>query len=136
DTLRVVGKRVRTDDLRQFDARRRRGVGTFFEAESIKRLQITETTRLFGRIPGVQPIETRDGMALRIRGETCAKPHVYIDGALFPIVFSVRELDAIVHPEEIRGFEFYTAGTAPMEFSPGMSCGSVVIWTSHGRRGR
>lgn len=133
DTVRVTAARLFAADRNGFEQRRRtHAQGKFFDQHDVVRLRPGSVAQLLYRVPGVSvtgedfesPLLMRD----MYTGGYCT-PVVYIDGTAIKDL-TVRELDALLRPEELDGMEIYArAGQVPSQFTRLDGCGSIVVWT-------
>lgn len=100
-----------------------------------------DATDALRRMPGVEILPRRYGAINAMSGSkrlfihggmggTLCKPDVYIDGML--VMDAAEDLDALVRPEEVLGFELYRNGTGvPAEFTTtrARDCGVLLVWT-------
>jgi hypothetical protein len=135
ERIDVRGRRQSSEAPPDFEARRRRGGGTFFTREDIERLRPIETTQLLMRAPGM--VVRQDGHVLSARSLATGGciAAVFLDG--LPFLTGPREFPPLqlIHPEMIAAIEVYRGVDAPLEFG-GSPCGSIVIWTRRGGRQR
>jgi hypothetical protein len=127
--------------LRDFNRRRRSGLGRYFTRQDIERRRPYNVSDLLARVPSVSVIPTVSGNNIvRMRGwRGLCKPALYIDGIkLFDSPLDLgdgmswlEDIDQLVMPDEIAGIEVYRGpAQTPVEF--GMfeaDCGVIVIWT-------
>ena len=129
DTIHIVAQRVYSADVRGFEARRRRGNGTFFDDATIQRRGARTIFDLLRVVPGVQI--RRVGFNNRIimgRGQGNCVPAVFLDGMKMMDEMS-GDLDMLVSIEEVGGVEVYRGSYVPPQFSGFNNCGAIVIWT-------
>jgi hypothetical protein len=127
--------------LRDFNRRRRTGLGKYFTREDIERRRPFYVTDLLARLPSVSVRPNASGNNIvRMRGPWgLCKPVLYLDGAkLFDGIFDLGDgmswlenIDQLVMPDEIAGIEVYRgAAEVPTELGMlGASCGVIAIWT-------
>lgn len=119
----------RSPAMTGFEARRRRGRGTFITRDEIEAMNPTRVTELLRTVPGAQFARRRfGGLELRLRGG--CRPTVWVNGAR-AISASSAEIgvDQLLSPFEVEAVEVYRgAGSVPVQFGP-ETCGAVVVWT-------
>ncbi|HEY0929035.1 MAG TPA: TonB-dependent receptor [Gemmatimonas sp.] len=143
DTMRIRGTRV-TVRMREFDQRRRLGIGQFITQEEIERrgslatsdflrymrgVQVSQVTTDF--FAGTQVYSRREGAGMSDGvGAQCAM-QVLLDGIILPKNFN---LDLLPPPKQVAGIEVYSgAATIPPQFGgPDRRCGVVAVWTRDG----
>lgn len=122
DSIRVVAQRAR---YRDFEQRRRAGLGRYMTEEQIGARNAFDASDLVTFIPGFRVVG--DGLDARVVstrsrgfGGACA-PNVVIDG------MPHQEIN-LIKPRDIGAMEFYSDGAGG---PPGMNkgCGVVVIWS-------
>lgn len=133
-------------ELRGFEERRARGLGTFFTREQIKRMQPRLVTDVLRRVPGMQiwsepgaygnNLSARSSRATGVSGSRPCPVLFYVDGTPFPVTGDIP-INTYVSPAEIAAVEVY-AGTSqiPVQFlstALNARCGVIVIWTVSGR---
>lgn len=146
DTVRVVAERT-SQDLREFEQRRLRGVGEFLSREQITRrgsVELVDLMRGFrsvsiasdqskgGAIPEQIAYNRRDYGNFLTSGAGACPMQVVVDGVNMPAAFDLT-LGPLV--SQIAGIEVYGGpSTAPVQFQ-GMDrrCGLVLIWTRVGK---
>ena len=149
EELVVEVARTRSERMRGFEQRRRRGIGSFITREEIerrnpallsymlwgmRRVRVREgRVRLNSRGVGLtlgrgRSISGRSISVLRDTGE-CA-PAIFVDGVKRGPLTQVDD----IFPEEVAGIEVYTPPFIPARFSDALHrCGSIVIWRRGGR---
>lgn len=116
-----------------FYQRRRLGAGVFLDPEDLQRVQATQPSDFFRRIPSIritdrEPVFTRGGSGF----EGSCWPLLILDGM---VVRAAKQthigLDDLVPVGAIAAIEAYPSGTgAPSEYSgTGAACGVIMIWT-------
>ncbi len=135
DTMRVNATRSTIAEA-AFEARRKRGFGTFLDEAAIERRQAISMADLLRTTPGVvvSPGNFGDQVLMRGNGmsQFCA-PTIFINGARTSN--DDATLDAMVNPQDVRAIEVYSrASNLPAEFQTMNGCGAIVVWT--GARGR
>jgi hypothetical protein len=146
DTVRVIAERT-TQDLRDFEQRRLRGVGEFLTREQIVRrgsLELVDLMRGFrsisiaedpskgGGLPEQIAYNKRDYGNFLTKGPGACPMEVVVDGVNMPSGFDLN-LGPLV--SQIAGIEVYGGpSTAPSQFQ-GMDrrCGLILIWTRVGK---
>jgi hypothetical protein len=143
--------------IRDFNRRRRTGLGKYFTREDIEKRRPLYVTDLLAPIPSVSVIPTTSGNNMvRMRGPWgLCKPAVFIDGIklfqstskrhytvrrlqseyapdqVMPEIVLELDIDLLVMPDEIAGMEVYR-GPAETPAELGMlenNCGVIAIWT-------
>ena len=144
DTVRVVAEGG-SQDLRDFDQRRRRGVGEFLSREQIGRrgsVELADLMRGFRSISITQ--NSKAGIAEQIAynkrdygnfltsGPGACPMQVIVDGMNMPSGFDLN-LGPLV--SQIAGIEVYGGpSTAPPQFQGvDRRCGLILIWTRVGK---
>ncbi len=142
DTV-VVTERRQSPRMREFDARRKLGIGEFMTQDDIERraaLEVKDLLRTF-RTVNVSPSYSKGPMAeyfaLGKRGGgvmqgECAMT-VLTDGVQMPKPFN---LNLMPPPREIAGIEVYAgSATVPAQYAAlNSGCGVVLVWTRDGYR--
>ncbi len=142
DTV-VVTERRQSPRMREFDARRKLGMGEFMTRDDIERraaLGVKDLLRTF-RTVNVSPSYTKGPMAeyfaLGKRGGgimqgECAMT-VLTDGVQMPKPF---DLNLLPPPRDIAGIEVYAgSATVPAQYAAlNSGCGVVLVWTRDGFR--
>lgn len=131
--------------MKEFEARRKQGVGEFMTEDQINQHNPgfpTELLRLFSSI-SVQPtsggggeyiyypVSARATGGMTSTGQATCFMTVYVDNVPMPAPFN---LDLLPSPREMAGIEVY-AGTATMPIQyAGLSqgCGIILVWTKDG----
>ena len=134
DTIRVVGKRVRSAKIAAFEDRRRAYAGTFLDSIVLQRRNALRTSDLAAMAPSMIVVPHQsplEGLTykLRVRGGGLCLPLVYIDGYPITLQKDLREIDMFLQPSELQALEIYTAGQAPAEISRFGWCAYMVITT-------
>jgi hypothetical protein len=133
DTIRVLAASPKARNLREFEERRRSGIGHYITASDIARQHVQVPSELFRMVPGVRldAISAGNDKRILVRGplhDWCA-PMIFIDG-LAKWSLTADELDTWMRPEEIAGIEVYPATGLPAQFEQLSSeCGIIVVWT-------
>ncbi len=128
--VRVYADRATTAKLREFEARRKHGIGRYYTDLDIAKARPMLLTDFFYLVPGIR-VQSQSGLdyqllstqSASIRGP-CA-PDVWIDGVRMDTGFSVNEM---VRPDQVAGIEVYDAASTPPEYLVG-ACGAILIWT-------
>lgn len=149
EELVVEVARTRSERMRGFEHRRRRGIGSFITREEIERRNPPYLSWLFWglkrvRVRGGQVLLDARGVNLTLRpslsieGEPitimrdtgeCA-PAIFVDGVKRGPLTHVDD----IFPEEVAGIEVYASPFIPARFSDAFNrCGSIVIWRRSGR---
>jgi hypothetical protein len=119
--LQRSGYYARRDDTGNF--------GHYIERSDIEKRAATNLPDLFVTVPGalVEYIEPGRRAVVFRRGVLC-NPAMYMDG--------IRQRDTSIlndiPPLVVESIEVYTGGDAPLEYGNN-SCGSILVWTNHGR---
>lgn len=149
EELVVEVARTRSERMRGFEHRRRRGIGSFITREEIERRNPPYLSWLFWglkrvRVRGGQVLLDARGVNLTLRpslsieGEPITimrdtgecTPAIFVDGVKRGPLTHVDD----VFPEEVAGIEVYTSPFIPARFSDAFNrCGSIVIWRRSGR---
>ena len=145
DTVRVVADRS-SQDLRDFEQRRQRGIGEFLTRDQITRrgsLELSDLMRGFrsisiaqdgkgGGVPEQIAYNKRDFGNFLTSGPGACPMQVVVDGMNMPSAFDLN-LGPLI--SQIAGIEVYSGpSTAPAQFQ-GMDrrCGLILIWTRVGK---
>lgn len=145
DTVRVVADRT-SQDLREFEQRRQRGIGEFLTRDQIIRrgsLELSDLMRGFrsismaqdgkgGGVPEQIAYNKRDFGNFLTSGPGACPMQVVVDGMNMPSAFDLN-LGPLI--SQIAGIEVYSGpSTAPAQFQ-GMDrrCGLILIWTRVGK---
>ena len=126
-TVTVEGKQ--TIDIPGFDARAKRGLGTFLDRDEIEKRQSVLTTDLFRTIPGLTVgFDGTNYVVQSSRGQGC-QVQWYLDGS--PFDNSDNSLDQMIRPDDIEAVEVYkSASEVPVQFQgQNGSCGTILVWT-------
>lgn len=140
EAVEVLDVTALTPQLRGFEDRRARGMGTFFTRQDILRMQPRLFTDILRRVPNMQirGVQGGHGDNLSVqtgRGKPCGM-QFYVNA--MPVAMTGdAPINYYVSPEEVVGVEVYS-GTSeiPPQFNSSNSnarCGVVVIWTRVGR---
>lgn len=134
EAVEVAGKKG--SGIPGFDARAKRGFGTFITRDDIEKRGAIRTTDLFRTIPGVQVQWNGSGYTVQMTRASASYCPVqyYINGSPF-LASPGDDMDMIVQPQDIQAIEVYKGATdTPAEFqgSGGAACGTIVIWTRKG----
>jgi hypothetical protein len=135
DSMRIVASRRQYGDrYREFDDRKRLGVGQYITLDDIQRKHPFVTTDLLRQMSGFAVVGGRDGrqtlaqnrgvstllgMTGSATGTAC--PQVFLDGV--PTSLDIDEIP----PNVIYGIEVYRGGQEPPRY--GGHCGAILIWT-------
>lgn len=142
----VVRERSTSARLREFEERRRAGVGEFFTQEQIEARNPTSVTDLLRQSKTLNISPEGSGAVLAKSGRTWGYNcfvQVFLDG--IPLAGAGRplpggdlpppDLSRLPSPKEIMGIEIYAgAGTAPNWLPTGRDkgrtgCGVIMLWT-------
>ncbi len=143
----VITERVNnfSPRMKEFEARRKQGVGEFMTEEQINKHNPgfpTELLRLFSSI-SVQPtsggggeyiyypVSARATGGMTPTGEATCFMTVFVDNVPMPAPFN---LDLLPSPREMAGIEVYAgSATMPIQYaSLNRSCGVILVWTKDG----
>lgn len=120
--------------LREFEYRRKSGLGYYFTRADIERLQPLYVSDLLWRVPGVMvsPSSSGTNNVRFLRGGGCT-PAFFLDGMpLNPVAGLETNIDDMVLPDEVAGIEVYKGpATVPGRFGMLGSCGIVAVWTRY-----
>jgi hypothetical protein len=137
----VVTERAPALRLREFEARRRAGIGQFMDQDEIERKNPVFATELMRKFLGLTVSPTHSSaiteyyaLSTREGGnpELGACPmQVYLDQIPLPTPFN---LDLLPSPKEIAGIEVYAgSSTIPPQFNGyNHGCGVILVWTRSG----
>jgi hypothetical protein len=115
--------------LRDFNARRDRGIGRFFTAEEIDRRKPQVVSDLLRTVPGVRIRNDGRQSVVTFRSQNCT-PLIWLDG--MPASAGYLDPD-LFEPKSLAGIEVYSGpATVPAELmwvnGAGM-CGVIALWT-------
>lgn len=136
DTVRIRASRPRAlTTPAGFDARRRVGYGTFFDAEQIEQRGPQQFSDLLRAVRGVFVTSTGiAGSTISMEGNntlTACQPLIVIDGEHVPL--NGMNINDLIPTTVVTAVEIYPRRLeAPPEFQT-LDCGSIVVWT--GARG-
>lgn len=132
ETLIVTAERI-TRNRREFEERRRVGLGTFLDDEEVASYPKLTPIILYMRVPRSELILGRlggmDMFALRritIMGPGVCIPRWYVDGYL---QLGVTPTEQAFMLADAKRVEVYDAQFAPPKYIDFDGCGAVVIWT-------
>jgi hypothetical protein len=135
DTVKVIAQRIYTRPLSDFERRRLRGFGRFFDEKDIERRKPTLLTDLLRSLPGVYVVPSKwggDDVLMRGgpgAGNGMCRPDLVIDGSR-QINDSTFPFNTLVWANELRAVEVYTRPSeVPAEFQTMTGCGAIVVWT-------
>jgi hypothetical protein len=129
-----------TPQLREFEDRRARGMGTFFTREDILRMQPRLFTDILRRVPGMNIRALQGGHGDNVsvqtdRGKPCAM-QFYVNGTPLAMMGD-SPVNYYIAPEDVVGVEVYRGSSEiPIQFNNSMNnsrCGVVVVWTRVGK---
>lgn len=135
-TVRVTSHRTSNENMRDFEFRRKTGIGRFITAAELERRQPVTVSDIFRFIPGMSLAPAADSGVTRVmfrRGafpEPCT-PDIFFDGRPHGSLTS-DELDAVAKPTDIKAIEIYVSPNTPQHFNNGTlgtQCGAILIWT-------
>lgn len=129
--VNVQGNNVRrANGLRDFEARRTRGVGLFVTREQITARNSSRISDVLRNERGVNVVRGRVRFVSQggISGTVC-QPDIWLDG------FQARGMEVDdISASDIEAMELYASfSSVPFEFTPrtttSIPCGTIVIWT-------
>ena len=125
EPLVVTAVRRTPPFMRDFERRRKMGIGRFITREEIEEASPFVTSDLFRTMPGVRvvPGGATGGPGLVLRGR--CRPQLYIDG--IPAWREVS-IDLALQPHDIEAIEVYSAGGTPVRYARN-ACGVILVWT-------
>jgi len=127
EPLVVVTERRDWGIMGDFEARRRRGFGTFFDREYIESRNPGRFTDLLRMVPGVRVLPRGQfDYSVRMRGG--CTPDVWVDGVR---LVTPEGLDQILHTMDVEAVEVYHSSTLPVQFGSN-NCGGILVWTRRG----
>jgi hypothetical protein len=140
DVVDVSEVTAMTPQLRGFEERKARGLGTFFSRADIARIQPRLFTDILRRVPGMQirPLQGGNGDNVSVqssRSKPCAM-QFFMNGT--PMAqFGDAPVNDYISPDDVFGVEVYS-GTSqiPPQFNASTNnsrCGVVVVWTLVGK---
>jgi hypothetical protein len=131
--------------MKEFEARRKQGVGEFMTEDQIYKHNPgfpTELLRLFSSINVVPtsggggqdiyyPVSARATGGMTPTGQAACFMTVFVDNVPMPAPFN---LDLLPSPREMAGIEVYAgAATMPIQYaSLNRGCGVILVWTKDG----
>lgn len=135
DTVRVVTTPVYRDaQRREFDERRKQGLGQFFADDEITKRNPVWFTDMMRLVPGAQVVPTtRGGRTIVMRGGPgmgtgYCRPDIWIDGARSEL--GGMSFDNLLPINMIRAIEVYSrAEMVPSRFTSLSGCGAILVWT-------
>jgi hypothetical protein len=137
----VVTERAPVLRLREFEARRRAGIGQFMDQDEIERKNPVFATELMRKFLGLTVSPTHSSaiteyyaLSTREGGNPslgACPMQVYLDQIPLPTPFN---LDLLPSPKEIAGIEVYAgSSTIPPQFNGyNHGCGVILVWTRGG----
>jgi hypothetical protein len=144
--------RVYQLEMQGFYDRAERGFGFFLSPDDLERIHPMDFRQLFQRVPGIR-ITQVGGQGTKLTvvrptnlgGPECT-PRVYLDGAVAGTTAYAEDTtgvgvnpDQLVSLRDLDAVEFYRgAATVPLVFATmgNAECGTIVLWTKIGARGR
>ncbi len=131
DTVRVLGERVVPFWKREFDTRRKQGMGRFIDEAAIARRNPMLVTDMLAGLPGMTLrtglFTSQSRLLMRTTGGYCA-PNVIVNGMLVDV--ADIGIDGFVSATQLVGVEVYrSAILRPAEFPIQRKCGLIVLWT-------
>jgi hypothetical protein len=141
----VVTEQRVSPRMKEFEDRRKLGMGEFMTQQQIEQRNPafpTELLRLFASINVVPtsggggqyiyyPVSARATGGMTPTGQAACFMTVYVDNVPMPAPFN---LDLLPSPREMAGIEVYAGNaTMPVQYSGyGSGCGIILIWTKDG----
>lgn len=128
DPIEVVARRQIRGPMGDFERRRRRGTGTYFDREEIESRNPHLITDILRTVPGVRliPAGQFGAQAIRLRGN--CRPEIILDGLRTSID---TDVDHVIPARDVEAIEVYRGAGMPVEFGNN-PCGAVVFWTRRG----
>jgi hypothetical protein len=131
DAVTVLGERTAPYWKREFDERRRQGLGRFVDEAAIVRRNPMMVSDLLAGLPGITiragRFVSQQQLLMHHSGGLCT-PDVYLDGMLVDI--AGLGVDAFVPASRLMGVEIYRSNVLrPLEFPRLRGCGLIVLWT-------
>ena len=132
DTVRVLGERTTPAWKREFESRRRQGLGRFVDEATIARRDPMMVTDLLAGLPGITiragAFASQSQLLMRTFSGGLCRPDVVVDGLLVDITDT--GVDGFVPATQLVGVEIYrSAVLRPSEFPRQRPCGLIVLWT-------
>ncbi len=132
DAVRVLGERAVPAWKREFEGRRRQGMGRFIDDAAIARRNPMMVTDLLAGVPGVAiragAFTSQSQLLLNRVGGGLCNPDVVVDGMF--VELAGMGVDAFVPASRLVGVEIYRGYVLrPSEFPIRRSCGLIVLWT-------
>jgi hypothetical protein len=114
------------EPMAEFEARRARYYGVFYDRKDIERRSPARPSELLRTAPGVRIMSTNFGSNVVVMGRSRCRPLYWLDGRVVPMF----ELDHLAI-SEIQAIEVYRG---PSETPPELNrmnagCGVIAIWT-------
>jgi hypothetical protein len=137
ETVRVVGERAEPAWKREFENRRRQGLGRFVDEATIARRDPSRVSDLLASLPGITiraagPFVSQQQLLMRSPSGGLCVPDVIVDGQLVNI--SGIGVDTFVQASRLMGVEIYRSrALRPFEFPTLRGCGLIVLWTGDRR---
>lgn len=131
DAVTVLGERTAPYWKREFESRRRQGLGRFVDEAAIARRNPMMVSDLLAGLPGITiragRFVSQQQLLMHHSGALCT-PDVYLDGMLVDI--TGLGVDAFVPASRLMGVEIYRSSVLrPLEFPRLRGCGLIVLWT-------
>ena len=126
DSVLVEGSTVRQGFVRDYEDRKKVGLGRFLDSMQVRKFGIVQQSMSF-----VTGVRYKNGLVLfpNSAGGDC-RPNIWIDR--FNVGISQEEL-SMIRPDDVMAVEFYMRSTLiPEDFRPrgrDQGCGALVIWT-------
>jgi hypothetical protein len=140
----VIEEKKQSVRMREFEQRRRAGVGVFITAADLDARGSASTSDALMQVPAMSvtpdqsnsgaliAMSRREGGGITSRGEPAYCPMlVMLDGVKLSLMFDLRLLPT---PKDIAGIEIYSGpATIPLQFGlSGSQCGVMMVWTKEG----
>lgn len=124
DTVRVSAERT-TRGLREFEERRKHGIGRFFTDSALANQRAKDVLTFLGEVPGFRIIAGRGVSRKLIYRDECLR--IYLDGFELNRDIDIESLRL----EEFGGVEIYSPATVPVQYRThgSGSCAAVLFWT-------
>ncbi|WP_309673489.1 carboxypeptidase-like regulatory domain-containing protein [Gemmatimonas sp.] len=133
--VRVTARRSVSRDRREFEERKRLGMGTVMESTEIMKYPRTQSA--LRQFPALQIATANNGVDFTILGRVRSggvrcQASLYVDGVTESSAYL-----AMLPPENIAAMELFPSGEfAPVRFRPVYaSCAVLLVWTKNSLRG-
>jgi hypothetical protein len=132
ESVRVLGERAAPAWKREFEGRRRQGLGRFVDEAAIARRNPMMVSDLLAGLPGMMiragRFVSQSQLLMRNGSGGLCTPDLYVDGMLVNV--SDIGVDAFVPASRLMGVEMYRSSVLrPTEFPTQRGCGLIVLWT-------